>query len=300
MGEALLDAPHVEQMFSVAKRILGYDLLDICLNGPKETLDKTEYCQPAVFVTSLGALEMLRSERREAVTNCCGTAGFSIGEFAALVFAGCLTFEDALRLVKIRAEAMQLCSQQVPSGLMTIFYGADGKVNFACRAASEWCTRRGIEPEHSVCGVTNYLFPHCKVIGGHEEALKFIELNAKDFGIKKTKRLAVSGAFHTSLMKPAEEVLKEALKKVQIQRPLIPVYSNIDGKPYKNELQVREKLGKQLTSPVKWEQTMHVIYSRDQDVDFPQSFECGPGTTLMSILAMTNGKARKTAIHVKV
>ncbi|RWS29006.1 malonyl-CoA-acyl carrier protein transacylase-like protein [Leptotrombidium deliense] len=300
MGSKLLEYPNVEQMFTHAKHVLGYDLLDICLNGPVETLNQTKYSQTAIFVCSLAAVEKLRTSESEFVKNCIATAGFSVGEFAALVFGGVLSFEDALRLVKIRAEGMQYVSDMIPSGMMTIIFGADAKISLACRAAQEWCIRQGVDAEHAVCTVCNYLFPHCKVIGGHEEALKFLELNAKEFGIRRCTRLKVSGAFHTKLMEPAQEVFRKALSSVKISRSLIPIYSNVDGHPYRNEKQVIKKLGKQMCSPVRWEQILHAIYQRKQDTAFPKTFECGPGKSLLSILKNVNLKAQHEAKTVSV
>lgn len=298
MAEKVLDCPNVQEMFAIAKRILGYDLLDVCLNGPQEKLNRTEFCQPAIFVCSLAALEKLRSDNEKAVSNCIATSGFSIGEFAALVFAGAMSFEDALRLIKIRAEAMQAASELVPSGLMTILYGADGRVKFACQAATEWCIRKGVHEDFAVCSVSNYLFPHCKVIGGHSEALNFIELNARDFGIKRCIRLPVSGAFHTNLMRPAEAVFREALKKVNLVRPLIAVYSNVDARTYNSEVSLREKLGRQICAPVKFEQIVHTIYERAPDSHYPFTFECGPGHTITTILDKVNGRARRQAVNI--
>ncbi|RWS03744.1 malonyl CoA-acyl carrier protein transacylase-like protein [Dinothrombium tinctorium] len=295
MGESLLDSPNVPQLFRVAEQILGYDLLDLCLNGPEETLNQTKYCQPAIFVTSLAAVEKMRTIAPDYIANCVATAGFSIGEFAALVFGGALTYENALKLIKIRAEGMQYASDLVPSGMMTVIFGADARINLACSAAVEWCIRQGVEPEHAVCNVCNYLFPHCKVIGGHDQALQFIEINAKDFGIRKCTRVKVSGAFHTKLMLPAQEVFKEALRNTKISRPLIAIHSNIDGRPYKDEKDILKKLGKQMCSAVKWEQTLHHIYTRSEGTDYPMTFECGPGKTLLTILKMVNDKARKQA-----
>jgi len=300
MGEELLELPNVTTMFDVAKKILGYDLLELCLNGPIEDLNKTEYCQPATFVTSLGALEKLRVTVPGAIEACVATSGFSVGEFAALVFCGALSFEDALRLIKIRAEAMQHASDLAPSGMMTVIFGADARIKFACRAAEEWCIRNNIDEELAVCSVCNYLFPHCKVIGGHEEALKFIENNAKEFGIRRIKRLPVSGAFHTRLMSPVAKVFREALTKVQIGKILIPIYCNYDGKVYRNEDQIRDKLAKQISSAVRWEKIMHTIYTRAPDVNFPKTFECGPGSSLASILKMINAKAYQQMKVIKV
>lgn len=300
MGGAVFEAPNVDKLFTVAKSILGYDLLKLCLNGPIEQLSRTEFCQPAVFVTSLAAVEHLRARNSTEVETCVATAGFSIGEITALVFAGALSFEDGLRLVKLRAEAMQHASEAAPSAMATVFLYADAAVNMACQAAREWCKRIEVAEEHAVCSVANYLFPHCKVIGGHEEAIKFLELNGKEFGFKKMRRLPVSGAFHTSLMRPAQLVLGEALRNVQLQVPLIPVYSNYDGRIYRTEEEIRAKLTRQVCSPVKWEQILHRIYDRPDGVPQPRTYECGPGTALLSTLAMVNRIARKYSKHVTV
>ncbi|XP_013774994.1 probable malonyl-CoA-acyl carrier protein transacylase, mitochondrial isoform X1 [Limulus polyphemus] len=298
MGHNLLKFPNVQEMFKLASEILGYDLLKLCLEGPKSELDKTRHSQAAVLVTSLAAVEKLKDERPLAVENCVATAGFSVGEFTALTFAGALSFEEAVRLVKIRGEAMQAASELTPSGMMTVFYRPDAKINFACHAAEEWCIRKGLQDP--VCKVANFLFPHCKVIAGNEEALKFIEMNAEDFGIRRIKHLAVSGAFHTNLMKPAQLVLKEALKQCKINPPLISVHSNVDGKHYRNADIICKNLSKQLCSPVKWEQIMHIIYERPSTTSFPRTFECGPGQSLRTILKMVNAKAWDTSFLVGV
>jgi len=300
MGHNVIDAPNVMQMFTIAKQILGYDLLDLCLNGPIESLDKTQYSQPAIFVTSLAAVERLRETGTGDVEACVATAGFSVGEIAALVFAGSMSYEDGLRLVKVRAEAMQYASEMVPSGMMTVFFNADARINFACHAAKEWCIRKGIPPEHAVCSIANYLFPHCKVIAGHEEAISFLQSNAKDFGIRRTKRIPVSGAFHTNLMAPAKEVVRQALKHIKLEIPLIPVHSNYDAKIYRDVESIRKKLTYQICSPVRWEQILHVIYERPKDTMCPKTFECGPGSTLLATLGMVHGVARRNAHHVPV
>uniref|UniRef100_A0A131XJB8 [acyl-carrier-protein] S-malonyltransferase n=1 Tax=Hyalomma excavatum TaxID=257692 RepID=A0A131XJB8_9ACAR len=289
MGRNLLQYPNVSEMYERASDILKYDLQLLCLEGPKEQLNKTVHCQAAVLVTSLAAVERLRATQPWAIENCVAAAGFSVGEYAALVFSQSISFEDAVRLVKIRGEAMQAASEMVPSGLMTVFLLTTAKAGLICKLAKEWCIRRGIEDP--VCSVANYLFPHCKVIGGHEEALKFIELNARDLGIKKMKRLPVSGAFHTALMEPARAPLAKALQAVHINAPRIMTHSNLDGMAYRNPDEIRQKLEEQMMMPVKWEQLIQVVYNREVGEEFPRTFECGPGTTLRAVLKNVNGKA---------
>ena len=120
---------HVAVLYEIASSILGYDLLDLCANGPKDKLNHTLHAQPAIVVASLAALETLREREPLQVENCVATAGFSVGELTALIFAGVLSFEDGMRLVKVRAEAMELASDLTPSGMATVFYGADSKLS---------------------------------------------------------------------------------------------------------------------------------------------------------------------------
>ncbi|KAJ9590877.1 hypothetical protein L9F63_016082 [Diploptera punctata] len=289
MGKDLMRFPIASDLFDAANDLLGYDLKKLCLNGPKSQLDKTIHCQPAVVVCSLASIERLREERPAAIDSCVATAGFSVGEITALVFAGALSFEDEYIFIVVRAEAMQLASEIIPSGMMTVFYGPDSKLNFACLRAREWCLERGIEdPE---CCVANYMYPHCKVIAGHMEALKYIESNAQLYKLKRLKRIPVSGAFHSSLMKPAVEPVKEVLKKIDFSDPIIQVLSNVDGKPYRDAFHIKGQLPKQMYKPVRWEQILHALYERTVGEHFPRTFECGPGTSLKSILKMVNGKA---------
>uniref|UniRef100_T1J2B6 [acyl-carrier-protein] S-malonyltransferase n=1 Tax=Strigamia maritima TaxID=126957 RepID=T1J2B6_STRMM len=298
MGKMLIDYPNVKEMFSIASDILKYDLQKLCFEGPISELNKTSYCQPAILVTSLAAVEKLKVDKPQAVENCIATAGFSVGEFSALVFADCISFHDAISVMKVRAEAMQYASEIVPSGMMTVFFGADNRVNYACCVAKQWCRKLGIEnPE---CRIANYLHPTCKVIAGNEEALQFIEMNAQDFGIRRLKRLAVSGAFHTDLMIPAEEPLKIALRKIKIKPPLINVHSNVDGKQYVDINHIYRGLIEQISSPVKWEQILHFLYERSQGTNYPETYECGPGRQLTAILKLVNGKAAAKCEHVKV
>ena len=298
MADKLLPYPNVGAMFEEASDLLGYDLLELCLRGPAERLDRTEHAQPALLVTSLAAVERLRDERPRAVDSCMAAAGFSVGELAALAFSGALTFPAAVRLAQVRGQAMQLASEMTPSGMMTVICRPDAKLGFACLLARQWCEERGVEsPE---CRVASFLFPQCKVVAGSVEALEFISERAKEFGLRRCTRLRVSGAFHTSLMAPAAEPLRAALADTRISAPRVPVYSNVDGRRYRSADHVRRQLVKQLTRPVKWEQTMHVLYERAPDVPFPNTYECGPGDTLTTILRKVNATAADSCESVKV
>ncbi|XP_029425025.1 malonyl-CoA-acyl carrier protein transacylase, mitochondrial isoform X2 [Nannospalax galili] len=168
MGRGLLGFPRVRQLYEAARHVLGYDLLELCLHGPQEDLDRTVHCQPAVFVASLAAVEKLHHLQPAVIENCVATAGFSVGEFAALVFAGAMEFSEGLYAVKVRAEAMQEASEAVPSGMLSVLGQRQSNFSFACMEAREHCKSLGIED--AVCEVSNYLFPDCRVISGHLEA----------------------------------------------------------------------------------------------------------------------------------
>ncbi|KAE9535804.1 hypothetical protein AGLY_007705 [Aphis glycines] len=298
MGKNLLVFPQVVEMFEAASEILKYNLLKLCLEGPKSKLDQTIYSQPAIFVCSLGAVEKLKEEKLSAIENCMAVAGYSIGEFAALTFAGCFSFEQAVNLVKVRAEAMHYASEIEPGGMANIYISPDSKLNYALKMARDWCLDKGIEKP--VCSISNYLNPDCKVVAGHLEALKYLESNLKQYNLRKMQRLNVSGAFHTELMRPAVEPFAAALRNIKIAEPLIAVHSNIDGKRYYNSAQIYRNLPKQIYKPVKWEQTLHILYERPVGSDFPDTFECGPGSTLRNLLKTVNYKAHSSCLTIDI
>lgn len=298
MGRGLLKLPNVKEMFSVAQKILGYDLLSLCLEGPEVELQKTVHCQPAVFVASLAAVERLHHENPKAVETCVAAAGFSVGEFAALVFSGAMNFAEALYAVKVRAEAMQRASELVPSGMLSVIGKPQAQYKYACVQAKEHCKSLGVKDP--VCSIANYLFPDGRVIAGHQQALDFLQQNSRRLHFIRTKPLPVSGAFHTELMVSAIEPLREVLRQVEVRRPEISVYSNVDGKRYMSDSHVRRQLVKQLVSPVKWEQTLHEVYERTQGERFPHTYEVGPGKQLGATLQKCNRKAFQMYRHVEV
>lgn len=216
-----------------------------------------------------------------------------------------------IKLVKARAEAMQLCAEMTPGGMMTVLLGPDTQLNNAINDAKDFCTKIGIEkPE---CVVANYLYPSAKVvffsisawqiminyflkvIAGHVEALEFIRKNASQYKIKRISKLPVSGAFHTRLMQPAAAAVDAAVHKFLVKDPIISVHRNVDGKRYKDAGQIARNLAKQVYHPVKWEQTMHILYERPPDVHFPVTFEVGPGKSLTTLLKKVNAKAAANA-----
>lgn len=316
MASKLMRFPEARRIFELANEVLGYDLLKLCLEGPVEKLNRTEHAQHAVMVSSLAALEQLKEERPKAIDSCVATAGFSLGEITALVFAGVMPFDKALRLVQVRANAMQMACDKAAGGMAMVLYAPDTEIGAACAKAQQWCVDRGVENPY--CGVANYMYPHCKIIAGNIEAIEFLEKNSKALKIRRIKRLPVSGAFHTPHMETAVESFAKALKKITLEEPLIRVYSNVDGKPYKSVAHILKQLPKQvfkdkrkykmklhiypffqIVRPVKWEQTMHQMYERGQGQDFPRTFECGPGKGLLQVLEKVNAKAANTAFSIE-
>ncbi|NXD42249.1 FABD protein, partial [Copsychus sechellarum] len=284
-----------------AEKVLGYDLLSLCLEGPRDPEVSGRAGRAGVGRRRLGparaaAEAPLGSVCPQVVERCVAAAGYSVGEFAALVFAGALDFAEALYAVKVRAEAMQKASEAVPSGMLSVVGRREANYKFACLEARKHCESLGIE--NPVCTVSNYLFPDSRVIAGHLQALEFLQENARKYYFKRAKMLPVSGAFHTRLMEPAVEPLAEVLKSIEIQKPLFCVYSNVDGKKYMHSKHIQKLLVKQVVSPVLWEQTMHSVYERKQGTEFPYTYEVGPGNQLGAILKQCNLKAWKQYKHV--
>ncbi|XP_069113380.1 probable malonyl-CoA-acyl carrier protein transacylase, mitochondrial [Argopecten irradians] len=300
MGKNLIHIPGAKDVYDRASVVLEYDLLEICLKGPESKLSKTEFSQPAIVVTSLAAVEKLREERPQAVDMCVAAAGFSVGEITALIFAESLSFEDGIKLIKLRAEAMQRCSEEVSSGMMTVVYDSNSYVKEAMLAAREYCkVKVGIEDP--VCKVAAYVGTERKVIAGHTEALDFLLETQKDFGIRNIKRLNVSGAFHTNLMKEASLEVKQALAAISFSPSIVPVYSNVTGKPFSsNSNRAKNSICDQIVEPVKWEQTVKKIYSRPQGTAYPNTYEVGPRRSLGHLLKATDRKALRSYKFVEV
>jgi len=249
---------------------LGFDLAKLCFEGPAEELDSTVISQPALFVTSLAAIELLRSNAPDVVLSCQATAGLSLGEYTALVFAGALEFEDGLRLVQVRGEAMQEAADAAPSGMVSVLGLDRAQVEELCQQASQG----------DVLQIANLLCPGNIVVSGTNAACERVAEMAPAAGAMKAMPLAVAGAFHTPLMAPAAERLGAALAEARFTKPSITVVSNVDGKPHDDPESYREILLDQLVSPVLWEDSMRYLLSEGYD----QFYEVGPGRVLRSLL----------------
>jgi [acyl-carrier-protein] S-malonyltransferase len=285
MGRQLVEStPQAREVFERAKGILGYDLLQVCLEGPPEKLDSTVYSQPALFVTSLAALEWLLANKPDVYDSCQAAAGLSLGEYTALVFAGVMSFEDGLRVVQERGRAMQDASDAVASGMVSIL-GLDAeKIDKLCQDA---------RAEGEVLQIANYLCPGNIVVSGHKGACERVADLATKAGAMKTIPLAVAGAFHTSLMQPAVERLRTALARVSLTAPRFPVISNVDAHPHDNPEEIRELLVKQVVSPVQWEASIRKMLSHGH----VPVWEVGPGRVLRGLLKRIDRKVETDGVE---
>lgn len=275
MCKELVDScPAAAALFETASKILGYDLLDRCVNGPKEVLDTTAVSQPAIFVASMAAVEKLKLDQGAALVDEATVAmGLSLGEYSALCFAGALSFEDGVRITKARGEAMQAAADACESSMVSVV-GLD-------REQTEALCKKASEDSGKKVAIANYLCNGNYTVSGDKEACaKLAEIAKPEFKARMAVPLAVAGAFHTDFMAPAVEKLKEALAAADIKAPRIPVISNVDAAPHGGPDEIRAKLAAQVTSPVMWETQMQNMVQ----ADFGQGFELGPGKVIAGIM----------------
>ncbi len=274
--------PAAKALYDRAAEILGYDLANICFEGPANQLDSTVISQPALFVTSLAALEMLRADSPDVVLACEMTAGLSLGEYTALVFSGSLTFEDGLRVVQRRGEAMQAAADATPSGMVSALMLQRDQVEEICQQAAEAGTLQ----------IANYLCPGNIVLSGVNAACeRSAELAERAGG--KAVPLAVAGAFHTNIMKPADARLAEALAGVPLKKPEISIVSNVDAAIHDDPDEIRDLLVRQVVSPVLWEDSVGAMIDRGVD----EFYEIGPGRVLRGLLRRINSKVHCETIN---
>lgn len=238
--DACATVPAAKRLFDQASEVLGYDLLAKCKDGPKESLDSTVISQPAIFVASLAAVEKLRAEKGDAAIDAATVAaGLSLGEYTALAFAGAFSFEDGVRIVKARGEAMQAAADASSSGMVSVIGLSQDKVDELCKAASEKSGSR-VQLANLLCN-GNY------AVSGALSACKVLcEIAKPDFGARMTVPLAVAGAFHTDFMAPAVPKLVEVLDTVTIVKPRIAVISNVDAAPHSDPAVIKQLLAKQV------------------------------------------------------
>ncbi|KAK4760361.1 hypothetical protein SAY87_005254 [Trapa incisa] len=276
MGKDAQDVPAAAELYRKANDILGFDLLDVCINGPKEKLDSTIISQPAIYVTSLAAVEVLRSRNggQQIIDAVNVTCGLSLGEYTALAFSGAFSFEDGLKLVKLRGEAMQDAADAVKGAMVSVIGLDSNKVQQLCDAAN-------VEvDEADKVQIANYLCPGNYAVSGGVKGVEVVEAKAKSFKARMMVRLAVAGAFHTSFMEPAVSRLEAALATTDIKTPRIPVISNVDAQPHADPDTIKKILACQVTSPVQWETTIKSLLTRG----LKKGYELGPGKVIAGIV----------------
>lgn len=278
MGKELYESsPAAKSVFDRANQILGYDLTEICFNGPMEKLNSTNYSQPALFVSSMAVLASLEQNDPVLLKKADFTAGLSLGEYTAVVFAEAITFEDGLELVQIRGNAMQEAADEVPSSMVSVL-GLDlESVRQVCDEARH---------EGEILQVANLLCPGNIVVSGHKTACQRVAAVATEAGAMRSIELAVAGAFHTPLMESAVAKLTAALNDVIISSPRIPVVSNVDGHAHTSPDEIRDLLIRQVCSPVQWHPSMELLIEKGVD----EFYEIGTGTVLRGLLKRINRK----------
>ncbi len=268
MGKHLYEQhPAAKKMFEQANEILGFRITDIMFEGTDADLKQTRVTQPAVFLHSVISALCLGDEFQPDMV-----AGHSLGELSALVAAGCVSFEDGLRLVAARAVAMQKACEAVPGTMAAIIALPDETIEKICAEVSA---------EVDTVVPANYNCPGQLVISGKEEAINAACTRLKEAGAKRALVLPVSGAFHSPLMQPAQQELEEAIAKTNFQTPKCPIYQNVDGKAHTEPEEIKANLIKQLTASVMWTQEVQNMLQAGATT----FVECGPGKTLQGMIA---------------
>jgi [acyl-carrier-protein] S-malonyltransferase len=269
MGRALAQASaEARAVFARARETLGFDIARLCFEGPAEELNRTSACQPAILTVSVAALEAWQAQGGDGRAAAC--AGLSLGEYTALVYAGAMAFEDAVRVVRLRGQFMEEAGQQNPGGMITLLGLERDRLAPALERASE----------HGVAQAANLNCPGQIVIAGSNSALEWLSAHVKDFGAQRAIRLKVSGAFHSKLMAPASDRLARALADVAVSHPRVPVVSNVTATYVRDAAEVRRLLVSQLTCPVLWEDSMRFLLAQG----LRRFVEVGPGKVLTGLL----------------
>ena len=263
MGKALYErSAEARDLMEQADRILGFSITDIMFGEDAEALKATRVTQPAIFIHSV-VLALCSGLETPAMV-----AGHSLGEFSALAAAGAMDFEDALRLVAVRANAMQKCCEKVPGTMAAIIKLPTETIEELCASCS------------GLVIPANYNCDGQVVISGGKEAVEEACAKMKEAGAKRALPLAVSGAFHSPLMEPARVELAEAIDKTPFKAPKCPVYQNVTALPSSDPQVIKDNLLRQLTSPVRWTQTVKNMVADGADF----FLEIGPGTVLKGLV----------------
>ena len=272
MGKELYETNEkAKALFEKANEILGFRITDIMFEGTADELKQTRVTQPAVFLHSvISALCMGDAFQPDMV------GGHSLGEFSALVAAGALQFEDGLRLVYARAQAMQKACEKAPGTMAAVLALPDEVIEKICAEVSA--------ENHGVVVPANYNCPGQLVISGDVEAVGVACERLKEAGAKRALPLPVGGAFHSPLMQPAKDELQEAIEQTVFSAPRCPIYQNVDGKAHTDADEIKANLIAQLTASVRWTQEVQSMI----EAGATEFTECGPGKALQGMIAKIN------------
>ncbi|WP_018675103.1 ACP S-malonyltransferase [Riemerella columbina] len=263
MGKELYDSrKDVKDLMEFANEILGFNILKMMFSGTPEDLKQTQVTQPAIFIHSVATVKVIDATTVEMV------AGHSLGEFSALVASGVFSFEDGLKLVAQRADAMQKACDAHPSSMAAILGLEDAKVEAICAEVD------------GIVVPANYNCPGQLVISGETEAVEEACAKMKEAGAKRALVLPVNGAFHSPLMKPAQDQLAAAIEQTKFRKASFPIYQNIVTTAVSDEEEIKKNLIAQLTGPVKWTQSVQNMI-KDGATKF---VEVGPGKTLQGLI----------------
>jgi len=276
MLSGLKENAAVIELVAKARSVLGYDLLDVCLGGPQERLDETSICQPAMFLAGMAGLEKLRQQYPEAVERPGAVAGLSLGEYTALCTAGVFTFEECMELVRVRGAAMAEAAWARPQAMLSVA-GLEKEV------LEQLCEAQATGSE--VCQIANFLFPKGFACAGTAEAIRRLEVAAKDAGCLQARILKTSGGFHTPLMQPAQVKLEAALQRLapHMRPPRCDVYMNVTGNVIRAGTPPAELLpllAQQLCSPVLWESSVRAMI----EAGLTDFYEVGPQKQLKAMM----------------
>ncbi len=278
MGKELCETNAVaKEMFDKANEILGFNITDLMFNGTDEDLRQTKVTQPAIFLHSVILAKTMGADFNPDMV-----AGHSLGEFSALVAAGALSFEDGLRLVSARAQAMQKACEMTPSTMAAVLALPDAKVEEICAEVTE-----------GVVVPANYNCPGQIVISGSLEGVDAACTKLLAAGAKRALKLKVGGAFHSPVMEPARAELADAIAHTDFHAPQCPVYQNVNAEPQTDPEVIKANLIAQLTAPVRWTQSVQNMVAAGADT----FVEVGPGAVLQGLVKKIAGDVQTSGVQ---
>ena len=266
------------ELFNNANEILGFKISDVMFNGSAEDLKQTSVTQPAIFLHSVILAMCKENEISPAMV-----AGHSLGEFSALVINKSISFEDGLKLVSIRANAMQKACEDNPGTMAAVLGLEDKLIENVCSAVN------------GTVVAANYNCPGQLVISGELNAIELACEKLKKIGARRALVLPVGGAFHSPLMEKAKTELENAINETVFSDPICPIYQNVSGLPYSTEIEIKENLISQLTSPVKWSQSITKMIEDGAE----EFIEVGPGRVLQGLVRKINGDINSSSLNLE-